>query len=338
MSSIEALPVLLLHNLDPHWPPGERDAAAAEVAVLARELASQGIEVTPCAVETDDLACAVNGVDPERVVVFNWCESLPGVPHSEAFVARQLDDLGFTFTGSPAEVLARSWDKAAAKQCLRDAGVSTPDWRTFTDSDVGAWACFPAIVKPAFEHCSLGVSREAVVFDRAALAARIAWVQDRFGQAALVEDFVDGRELHVSVWGNGSLELLPPAEMDFSAFSDPCDHLCGYDSKFTPQSREWQEIQVLIPAALEPREEQILRETVLAAYRVMGCRDYARIDVRQRANTFQVLDVNPNCDLSSETSTALGAELGLGGYGVLLRNLVLLASARHPVHARRASE
>ncbi len=328
--------VLLLHNVDPSWLPPERQEVLGEVEAVVALLRGEGFTVEPRTVATSDLGDALAGVDPDGVVVLNMCEALPGVPRSEALVTSELDERGFTYTGSPTCVLELCWDKSVAKRRLWQAGVPTPEWRTAVSPEVEGWDRFPAIVKPAREHSSIGVVAGAVVLDREALARRVAFVLDEFEQPAIVEQFIDGREFHVSVWGNGTLRVLPPAEMDFSAFDRINDRLCTFEAKFTPGSRHWDAINVILPAELDPHEERELASAAIGAYRALHCRDYARIDVRQDGAAFTVLDVNPNCDLSSETTTALAAELALGSFAALLGRIVRLAASRRaPVVDRR---
>jgi D-alanine-D-alanine ligase len=200
------------------------------------------------------------------------------------------------------------------------------------------WDCFPAIVKPAYEHYSLGITQEAVVHSCQELSQQVTLVAETFRQPVLVEDFIDGREFHVSVVGNGKLEVLPIAEMDFSAILEDCGRLCTYDSKFTPTSSDYQMIQLRLPAVLSGEEKLKLKETAIAAYRATNCRDYARLDIRQRNNTFYVLDVNPNADLSPDTSVALSAGLAGYSFGQFGSLLVNLAAHRHPVFGRQDTE
>ncbi len=122
---------------------------------------------------------------------------------------------------------------------------------------------------------------------------------ETFTQPALIEDFIDGREFHVPLWGNGDVEMLPPVEMDFSAFGDIHDRLCSYDAKFVPESEAYREIKSYVPARLTEREMAELEATSKAAYEAIGCRDYGRIDIRFRDGVFYVLDVNPNADISA---------------------------------------
>ena len=110
----------------------------------------------------------------------------------------------------------------------------------FSSTCVDDWDLFPAIVKPAFEHYSLGISRESVVESRAELSQRVSYVIAQHQQPVLVEEFIDGREFHVGVVGNDHLHMLPPAEIDFSVFDDIHDRLCTYEANFVPTSVAYQ--------------------------------------------------------------------------------------------------
>jgi D-alanine-D-alanine ligase len=326
------LPILLLHNLDPSWTDSDIAHTLLEVSKLESALREQGYDIINVPVRDAGLRAVLKDHDPDEVMVFNWCEGLPGVPHSEPLVVELLEEMRFTYTGSSRSVIALSWDKTGVKRLLRGCGISTPNWRVYKHPRANGWTSFPAIVKPAQEHCSLGVTNEAVVTNQGDLRSRIRWVMEEFQQPALVEDFIDGREFHVSLWGNGVVEMLPPAEMDFAAFEEARDRLCTYDSKFTPGSRHYDQIQLKLPAPLTEEARRQLEKTAMAAYKAIGCRDYGRVDIRLREGVFHVLDVNPNADISSDTSLVASAELAGYTYGQMLSRLVHLAALRHPIH------
>ena len=171
--------------------------------------------------------------------------------------------------------------------------------------------------------------------DLHALRGRIAFVTESYRQPALVEEFIDGREFRVTLWGNEDVEMLPPVEMEFSAFSDLRERLCSWDAKFTPGSRHYTEIRTVAPAPLSTEELRLLEEVSRAAYRAMGIRDYARFDFRLREGVFYLLDPNPNPDISADASLALTAELAGHSYGQMGSRLVRLAAARHPVFGKQ---
>jgi D-alanine-D-alanine ligase len=326
------IPVLVVHNIDPRWTDEEVQGPLAEVANLEASIAAIGHPVSSVAVRDPDVAAAMRGRDPASVVVFNWCEDLPGVHRGDTIAARALEDAAFVFTGPSSAVLDACWDKVRVKRVLDAKQIPTPRWRLFTSPRVTtSWKTFPAIVKPAREHCSVGVDRHAVVDCRDDLDRRVSFVIEELGQPAIVEDFVTGRELHVTIWGNGELEILPPAEMDFSALSDVREHVCTWDAKFTPGSDAYEKIGLKIPALLTPAERSALESVCFATFRAFGCRDYARLDVRQQDGVFYVLDVNPNADISSEATAALTAASAGITYGAMISRIVNLAARRHPV-------
>lgn len=124
--------------------------------------------------------------------------------------------------------------------------------------------------------------------------------------------------------------MLPPAEMDFSAFSEARDRLCTYDSKFLPGSLHYEKIETLIPAPLNEKQFEKLEKTVMKTWRGFRCRDYARFDFRLRDNDFFLLDINPNNDISADTSFALAAEIKNYSYGRMVKRIAMMAAGRHP--------
>jgi len=324
-------PVLVLHNIDHSWEQHEIETALREIELIETGMKNEGHPVVSVAVERPELELYLKEFNPLDYVVLNWCESIPGIERSEALVAQTLESLSFTHTGSPPEVLHASWNKCRVKQLLETHGIPTPSWQVFDTPDATSWDIFPAIVKPSGEHCSYGITSDAVVTDKKNLRDRIAYVLETFHEPALVEDFIDGREFHVSMWGNGSVEMLPPAEMDFRTLADVHDRLCTYDAKFKPGTRHYEQIEVLLPAPLSQTERAALEKTARSAYVVMGCRDYARLDIRLRDGIFYVLDINPNPDISSDTSMAAAANLIGYPYGAMLSMLANFAAHRHPL-------
>jgi D-alanine-D-alanine ligase len=321
---------VLFYNVDPSWTTREKDDVEALSRQLTQALARTGHPTESVALSDGSVADSLSSYDPESVVVFNWCEGVPGVPRSEPLVARELTALGFVHTGADSEALERAQDKRAMKDSLQELGIPTPRWRIYETPDPDGWDRFPAIVKAAYEHCSEGLTPESVVMDEDELAVRIHQVIAAFDQPALVEDFVDGREFHVSLWGNGTIEVLPVAEMDFSGFTDFHDRLCTYESKFVPGSKHYEGIRTLLPSPLSDAQIKPLSQVCREAYRAVGCRDYGRIDVRERDGVYYVLDVNPNADISSDASLACATEVAGYSYGETGSRIVRLASHRHP--------
>jgi D-alanine-D-alanine ligase len=322
--------VVVLFDVDPSWEDADQKAVLECANVLAAGIEQLGYQVTLLPLEDSDLLGRLRFGTNRAQVILNWCESIPGIPHSEPLVAEALEVLKLTYTGSTSEVLALSEDKPRVKEILYHCGIDTPAWKVFERPESGLWDRFPAIVKAARTHCSEGLTRDSVVLTEKELLERVEFVLDVFGQPALVEDFIDGREFHVPLWGNGKIEMLPPVEMDFSSFGDLHDHLCTYAAKFVPSSRPYQEIRTVLPAPLTEGEQKKLQKVAISAYRAIGCRDYGRIDIRLRDGVFYVLDVNPNADISPDASFACAAESIGYSYGQMCGALVQFASHRLP--------
>ncbi|MBN2545561.1 MAG: hypothetical protein JXB50_07180 [Spirochaetes bacterium] len=327
------IPVLMLHDIDPDWGLYEKALAIESVEKLKAELCSEGHSVIDVPIFNSALKQALKPYHPDEYIVFNWCEGLPGVPRSENIVAEILEELNFVYTGSCPEVLAFSWDKAATKKLLIKNKISTPAGMLINGDNIREWNRFPAIVKPAFEHCSFGITTDAVVTNQDELKEQAEFVYDNLKQSAIVEDFIDGREFHVTLWGNGIIHALPPAEMDFGAFKNIKDRLCTFDSKFTPGSTHYEQIELRIPAQLDEKQLELLNYTAIKAYKVMGCRDYARIDLRECNGIYYVLDINPNSDFSPDTSSIYAAESAGLSYGAIASCLINLAALRHPIYS-----
>ncbi|MGE5124421.1 MAG: hypothetical protein ACM3H7_07875, partial [Acidobacteriaceae bacterium] len=137
----------------------------------------------------------------------------------------------------------------------------------------------------------------------------------------------------VGVIGNEQVRVLPPAEIDYTPFDDIHDRLCTYESNFDPTSRAYQLTRPKVPVVLSESQEGKLNEIVTVAFRALACRDYARMDIRLRDGAFYLLDVNPNPDLSADTSLTMGAELVGLTYGEFGSTLIKLAAQRHPALA-----
>lgn len=325
------IPVVLLSNLNPDWTGEEKKEALKLTEQLAAALKEIGHAVELVCIEGDEIAEKLRPYDPSRYLIFNWCEGIPGIKHSEWLVAKQLEDLGFTYTGATPQALQLAQDKERVKDVLDERSIPTPAWKIFNEPRVDSWAIFPAIVKPKNEHCSAGITPEAVVMSPEDLNQRIAFILKQYAQPALVEDFIDGREFHVAVLGNEDLYVLPAAEMDFSRFHQTHDRLCTYEAKFTPGSLHYEEIETLLPAPLNDEEKKAMEAICKNAYRATGCRDYARMDIRLRDGIFYVLDVNPNADISSDASLACAAEAAGISYGQMGSAIVRMAAGRHPI-------
>jgi len=297
--------IVVVYNKSPFLIKGEPQDILAEKGVLAcsqrvAEALARRYEVQ-CVPIHADVEVALAPYSPTEWVVFNLGEGIQGRLFEEARIAWALEAMGYRITGSRGDALARSIHKVHAKQLFSRAGIPTPRWRLCRSvSEVEDSLGFPLIVKPVAEDGSLGIGPEAVAHDLAVLRARVGHTIECYRQAALVEEFIAGREFNVSLWGDAP-DLLPLAEIDFRAFSDPFQQIVSFAAKWDATSFAFHHTPVLCPASVGERLASRIREAALAAWRVIGCRGYARVDIRvDQQDRSHVIEVNCNPDLSPD--------------------------------------
>jgi D-alanine-D-alanine ligase len=295
------VPVLLLYNVVEQLDLGEARDLVTDLEVvhtaqsIAEGLRSTGHDVTVAPVrDVTDVLQVAQQSDPETTLVFNLCENLGGRPEDEPEVPEALERLSFQYTGSPAQTLATCLNKSYTKAQLAHRHVPTAPFQVFHRADELIEVPLPAIVKPQAQDASIGIDRDSVVHDERTLRQRVEYILETYRQPALVEAFVVGREFNVGVWGNGVAHTLPVSEIDFSAWADPYQHVVHFDAKWTEDSAEYQTMHVICPAQVEADLAERIEKVALAAYATMGCRDYARIDLRVKDGVPYVLEVNPN--------------------------------------------
>jgi D-alanine-D-alanine ligase len=241
--------------------------------------------------------------------VFNLCESVYDDTCMEMNIPALLDLLYIPYTGSPPLTLGLCQDKAKVKGILLSQGVHTPRYQVFQRLPKGpeeVHISFPFIVKPIHEDGSLGITRDSVVYEMRGLERQIRYVLEVYRQPALVEEYIDGREMNVGLIElNGKLETLPISEIDYSEFPPGMAKICGYDAKWDPKSIEYQRSKPVCPAPVEPGLKRALESVAMQVYRLFECRDYARVDLRvDREGRPYVIEVNPNPDISPESGMA----------------------------------
>lgn len=327
--------VVVLYNLDPVWDKNEIRDARKSNRVLFEALKSEGIETYLEELNSPYLEKILKRYDPDDTIIFNLCETLPGIPHSEKRVVQTIENSGFTYTGNGPELIDLSYDKQKVKELLISLGIPVPYGAVLAPEEAAGWTLFPAIVKPSREHCSLTITEKSVVYDTSSLRDQIILVNNELKQPALVEDFIDGREFFVPVWNNDPAEILPVVEMNFSNFTEARKRLCTYDSKFVPGSDHYEKIETLVPAPLQPKLLRKLEKTALKVWEGFGCLDYARLDFRLRNDEFFLLDINPNNDISFNASFALAAEMTSCSYSQMVKRIVMMAAERHPVYGEK---
>lgn len=304
---------------------------AEEYEAIATALRKEGFRVRKVNLRDDigRLEQLARRSPPDAVL--NLVESFNDDSDLEPAVAGFLDLHRIPYTGASPLALALCRRKGLMKQLLHANGVPTPRWHQLWRPRIAQrhGLHYPLIVKPAREDASVGVDSKSVVYDRAQLLERIGQVFEEFGPPILVEEFIEGRELHVGLLGNDPPQVLPPLEYDFSELPAGEPTIISYAAKWDPLQEVFHRMDSKCPAPLSRQLRKRVDEIALRAWRVSGCRDYARLDLRvSRDNHVYVLEVNPNPDLSEGVSFMHSAEVAGYSFRRTLRMLVEMAMAR----------
>jgi len=260
-------------------------------------------------------------------VVVNLCESVFGNNLLEMSAPVLLELLGISYTGSPPLTLAVCQNKGLTKDILKSRGIPTPKWQVL--KSVQEWKGgirYPLFVKPLHEDASIGIDRKSYVKNRSELEKRVIYTNKRYRQPALVEEYVNGRELNVSILGNDKPKVLPISEILFKSRTQP--KIVDYQAKWIKNSKDYEETIPSCPAKLEVSTRRIVEKTALEAYIATGCRDYARIDMRLKGKTPYVIEVNANPDISAESGFVRSLNALRISYTSFIKRILLFAFER----------
>jgi D-alanine-D-alanine ligase len=295
-------------------------------------LRSIGHEVMPLGIY-DDLGVIRKAIDEWKPhVAFNLLEDFDGVPVFDQNVVSYLEILRIPYTGCNPRGLMLARDKALSKKILAYHRIAVPDFAVFP---IGRFVrpskrlTFPLIVKSLTKEASEGISQASVVDDVDKLAERVRFIHRNLGTDAIVERYIDGREIYVGVMGNQRLRVLPVWEMLFTNMPPQIRRIAtnrakwshAYQQKHGITSEEAKDL----PAAVLDGIPHLCRRI----YKALSLTGYARVDFRLDADgRVYVLEANPNPQLAHGEDFADSAERAGLSYGDLLQAIINLALAR----------
>lgn len=326
--------VLILYN-DPEPPVGlgpsrweeSEGGVLAEAQAVAESLAGLDIASRRAGIRClTDVPGALAG-GPERIV-FNLVEGLPAGPRDANAVPAVCRALGRACTGNETVCMDKWLTKAAlaAHGVPTPAGVVAPVGSSPTSLPPGQ-----LIVKPIRADGSEGIDADSVVPGPGPKLQRaIRRVHRDFNQPALVEQFIAGREINVSViQQNGELRVLPLAEIDFSAFGPDRPRIVDYAAKWREESFEFRNTPRKIPASLPAKVADAIRRYARAAWQAAACQDYARVDCRVDAlGRAYVIEVNANPDISPDAGFRAALSAGKIHFDQFILSMLRNAEAR----------
>ena len=262
-------------------------------------------------------------------LVFNLFEGFCGYPETEALVPEMATEVGIPYTGCPSAAIRLALDKAKTKAILEESGIATPNYQLLIPETLSLFhLSYPCIVKPRAEDASHGLSEESVVHEFTSLEKQVRVVSNLYGQA-LVEEFIEGQEFNATVLGNSRCTVLPVSEIAYSLPSG-MPRVLTFAAKWEPDSLYFQGTKPICPAQISNPKQERIAKMALAVFKLLCCRGYARVDMRlDSEGRLNVIEVNPNPDISPGTGAARQAEAAGMTYTQFIKKIVLLAQEKN---------
>lgn len=354
---MKTLKITILYDAVEESDKKKAEAAGEKVSPLVCEqveqvLTKHGHEVKrlPAEHKIRDLASQIMKDDSD--LIFNLCESLGGISQYEQHVAALLEVLDKRFTGAGSIGLTLAQDKELSKKIFQFHSIRYPK---FSCMDAGKveWSdelTFPLFVKPLNEDASIGIDSGSIVNNVKELMERISYIQTEFNAPALIEEYIEGRELYIGVLGNDKPEAQPILEWDFSKMPKGTPKIASSEAKWDDESA-YKDAPEVFPTDIPEPVYTKMQEAAIQVFRSLKLRDYGRIDMRLRhvvkdtetkstkkdtatANLdnweFYVIEANPNPYLDKKSELAMAARKHELSYPDLIEKIVELAMERKP--------
>ncbi len=261
-------------------------------------------------------------------VVFNLLEEFDGIAKHDQHVVAFLELLRQPYTGCNPRGLMLSRDKVLSKQLLAYHRIPTPQFALFPRGKrvrLPPKARYPLFVKSATDDASLGIAQASVCSDPASLKERIEFVHEQTESDALVEEYIEGREIYVGVLGNDRLTTLPAWEMSFGSMPEGQAPIATRKVKWDRRYQVRHGITTGAAQALPDGVQEQLARLTRRIYRALHLTGYARMDFRLRADgAVFVLEANANPNLAEEEDLARSARAAGIDYDELLTRILSL--------------
>ncbi len=274
---------------------------------------------------------AIDVLKPD--IVFNMLEEFHGETVYDHNVVSFLELMKVPYTGCNPRGLMLSRGKALSKKLLAYHRIRVPDFAVFP---IGRRVQrprrlgFPLIVKSLIEHSSLGISQASIVDNDERLAERVRFVHERIGTDAIAEQFIEGRELYVSVLGNDRLRAFTPWELIVEKGDPDQPLIATARAKHDPEYQTKKGIVIRAAQELHPDVEARLLHDSKRIYRILELSGYARIDFRLDAEgRTYFLEANPNPDIAEHEEFAAAANFDGIEYPKLLERIIRLGLRQH---------
>ncbi len=259
-------------------------------------------------------------------VIFNMMEVYNDQTHLEKNLAAILEILGIPFTGASSGVLYLCNNKALHKKIFTYHRIKVPQFHDFTrGSRVSVPVKFrlPAMIKPLCEEASRGISQASIVDNPQAFIDRVKFIHQHLGQDAIAEEYIEGRELYVTVMGHKQVTIFPPREMVFKKMSDEQPHIATYKAKWDDKYRKRWGIDSVPAKNIDEVTLTRINDMCRRAYHALDARSYLRFDLRLTAEgEAYIIEPNANPCIARIDEMAEAALLAGVNYTELIQRVV----------------
>jgi D-alanine-D-alanine ligase len=353
MAFVKKIKVTILYDVE-KTDKKELETTGEKVLPLVCEqveqvLTKRGHEVKRLAAEPKLRNLVSQIMKDDSDLIFNLCESIGGVSQDEQHLAALLEVLDKRFTGADAIGLSLAQDKELSKKIFQFHSIRYPKFSCI-DAGKVEWSddlSFPLFLKPLNEDASIGIDSGSIVNNVKELMERISYIQTEFNAPALIEEFIEGREMYIGVLGNDRPEALPILECDFSKMPEGTPKLASSEAKWDEESA-YKDAPEVFPVDIPEPVYAKMQETAIQAFKALKLRDYGRVDMRLRhvkkdtatKSTgddadldnweFFVIEVNPNPYLDKKSELAMAARKHGLSYPDLIEKIIEMAMERTP--------
>jgi D-alanine-D-alanine ligase len=268
-------------------------------------------------------------------LVFNLMETFGSNQLGAVGIVGLLDLLGVPYTGGgPGEFYIQE-DKGLTKKLLSFDGIKYPEFAIFSQDaelETGGHLHMPLFVKPLRMDASIGISGKSLVHTTKEMIERVTNIHKAVHDAALVEEYIEGREFYVGILGNQEPQAFPAIEMDFSGMPEGMAHVLDSKAKWDEKSAEYKGTKAVL-ADIPDEVRARLQKVAVDAYRALRVRDYGRIDMRLTpTGEVYVIEVNASCYLEQTGEFAVSAEAAGMDYPTVINRIADLAVERRKPH------
>lgn len=310
----------------------ELDDESNFIDTIKREINEYGVQIEYIELKNlDDLKESLKKFNKNEVIIFNWCEFLEEKEGTAHLVTEFLESSRFIFTGADTQCLLLTGSKEKTKRKLLERNILTPKYVIIKKSTdiANIYLNYPLMLKLENRHASVGITNENVVYDVQQLTKVSQKLLNKFHTNLIAEEFIDGQEFTVTVWGNElDTDILTCVKLDY--IDKNISNMYTEDSKEHSKSRDYK--NTLIKIIDKEKDKETIdktRKIVLDSYRVLNFLDYGRFELRERKGKLHVIDCNPNQYIGPDSFLYHGSKMFGYNYGETLLQICEFAVKRN---------